>query len=279
MTEYFWSVWSNNVFKKAMMLTATFSSEGFMGLVCSGMNAVWVQSMWSRLRKRGKKASAQFQDKPWRFLPIGPWQTESAIKTEVEEDRACGFSHSATGNMKLFVLIALFGLGFAQHNPNTRDGRTAIVHLFEWRWADIAAECERFLGPKGFAGVQVEGFYCFTHWMHSLFSRKTWMFYSDQSLYNKCSAGNKTKHNSSWNIKSTSKFCPHSRSCSEEAFLLCFLDFSTKWAHPREQSLETLVAEIPANQLQPLLKIWGREWAERHDYQMQQCWGEEHSSK
>lgn len=65
--------------------------------------------------------------------------------------------------MKLFVLIALFGLGFAQHNPNTRDGRTAIVHLFEWRWADIAAECERFLGPKGFAGVQVEGFYCFTH--------------------------------------------------------------------------------------------------------------------
>uniref|UniRef100_A0A3P9H2B9 Alpha-amylase n=1 Tax=Oryzias latipes TaxID=8090 RepID=A0A3P9H2B9_ORYLA len=57
--------------------------------------------------------------------------------------------------MKLFVLIALFGLGFAQHNPNTRDGRTAIVHLFEWRWADIAAECERFLGPKGFAGVQI----------------------------------------------------------------------------------------------------------------------------
>lgn len=57
--------------------------------------------------------------------------------------------------MKLFVLVALFGLSFAQHNPNARDGRTAIVHLFEWRWADIAAECERFLGPKGFAGVQV----------------------------------------------------------------------------------------------------------------------------
>lgn len=30
-----------------------------------------------------------------------------------------------------------------------------FVHLFEWRWADIATECERFLGPRGFAGVQV----------------------------------------------------------------------------------------------------------------------------
>uniref|UniRef100_H3BVK0 alpha-amylase n=1 Tax=Tetraodon nigroviridis TaxID=99883 RepID=H3BVK0_TETNG len=28
-------------------------------------------------------------------------------------------------------------------------------HLFEWRWSDIAAECERFLGPNGFGGVQI----------------------------------------------------------------------------------------------------------------------------
>lgn len=33
--------------------------------------------------------------------------------------------------------------------------RTAFVHLFEWRWDDIALECEQFLGPKGFAAVQV----------------------------------------------------------------------------------------------------------------------------
>jgi len=32
---------------------------------------------------------------------------------------------------------------------------TAFVHLFEWRWNDIADECENFLGPKGFAAVQV----------------------------------------------------------------------------------------------------------------------------
>jgi alpha-amylase len=30
-----------------------------------------------------------------------------------------------------------------------------FVHLFEWRWADVAHECESFLGPKGFTAVQV----------------------------------------------------------------------------------------------------------------------------
>jgi alpha-amylase len=30
-----------------------------------------------------------------------------------------------------------------------------FVHLFEWRWADIARECETWLGPRGFKGVQV----------------------------------------------------------------------------------------------------------------------------
>jgi alpha-amylase len=29
------------------------------------------------------------------------------------------------------------------------------VHLFEWKWADIATECETVLGPAGFAAVQV----------------------------------------------------------------------------------------------------------------------------
>lgn len=32
---------------------------------------------------------------------------------------------------------------------------TTFVHLFEWNWSDVAAECESFLGPKGFAAVQV----------------------------------------------------------------------------------------------------------------------------
>ena len=32
---------------------------------------------------------------------------------------------------------------------------TTFVHLFEWHWQDIAQECEEFLGPKGYAAVQV----------------------------------------------------------------------------------------------------------------------------
>uniref|UniRef100_A0A3Q1GBF0 alpha-amylase n=1 Tax=Acanthochromis polyacanthus TaxID=80966 RepID=A0A3Q1GBF0_9TELE len=57
--------------------------------------------------------------------------------------------------MKLLILVAVFGLSLAQHNPHFKYERTTIVQLFEWRWADIAAECERFLGPKGFGGVQI----------------------------------------------------------------------------------------------------------------------------
>jgi alpha-amylase len=30
-----------------------------------------------------------------------------------------------------------------------------FVHLFEWKWTDVAAECENYLGPAGFAAVQV----------------------------------------------------------------------------------------------------------------------------
>ncbi|XP_015253764.1 PREDICTED: pancreatic alpha-amylase-like [Cyprinodon variegatus] len=56
--------------------------------------------------------------------------------------------------MKLVILTMLFGFGVMQHNPNFQHGRTTIVQLFEWRWSDIAAECERFLAPKGFGGIQ-----------------------------------------------------------------------------------------------------------------------------
>jgi alpha-amylase len=35
------------------------------------------------------------------------------------------------------------------------ESRTVMVHLFEWKWKDITKECKEFLGPAGFAGVQV----------------------------------------------------------------------------------------------------------------------------
>ncbi|MCW8125899.1 alpha amylase C-terminal domain-containing protein [Microbulbifer halophilus] len=38
---------------------------------------------------------------------------------------------------------------------NNLSAGTAFVHLFEWRWNDIASECENFLGPKGYDAVQI----------------------------------------------------------------------------------------------------------------------------
>lgn len=49
-----------------------------------------------------------------------------------------------------YILTGLILLSSFQANA-----RTAFVHLFEWQWNDIASECESFLGPKGFAAVQV----------------------------------------------------------------------------------------------------------------------------
>ncbi|XP_055893860.1 alpha-amylase-like [Biomphalaria glabrata] len=56
-----------------------------------------------------------------------------------------------------FILLVSVGLTYGvapYHDPHC-GGKQVIVHLFEWKWTDIAKECERFLGPKGFCGVQV----------------------------------------------------------------------------------------------------------------------------
>ncbi|XP_038066138.1 alpha-amylase-like [Patiria miniata] len=58
--------------------------------------------------------------------------------------------------MKMFCLImVLLCSCSAQWDPHTVDNRQVIVHLFEWKWTDIADECERYLGPFGFGGVQI----------------------------------------------------------------------------------------------------------------------------
>ena len=41
------------------------------------------------------------------------------------------------------------------NKPQCQGNRRVIVHLFEWKWSDIANECEEYLGPKGFCAVQV----------------------------------------------------------------------------------------------------------------------------
>ncbi|KAG5666576.1 hypothetical protein PVAND_014594 [Polypedilum vanderplanki] len=58
--------------------------------------------------------------------------------------------------MKIFLaLLSALVIVSAQRNPHWWSGRSAFVHLFEWKWNDIANECENFLAPRGYAGVQI----------------------------------------------------------------------------------------------------------------------------
>lgn len=45
--------------------------------------------------------------------------------------------------------------GNAYKDPHFLEGRSVVVHLMEWKYSDIAKECEEFLGPYGYGGVQV----------------------------------------------------------------------------------------------------------------------------
>lgn len=40
-------------------------------------------------------------------------------------------------------------------DPHFVKDHGGIVQLFEWKWSDVASECESFLSPGGFGGVQV----------------------------------------------------------------------------------------------------------------------------
>ena len=53
-----------------------------------------------------------------------------------------------------YTLLVLFQVD-AQKNPNIIDGRNTIIQMFEWKYADIARECEDFLQHHGYGGVQV----------------------------------------------------------------------------------------------------------------------------
>lgn len=60
----------------------------------------------------------------------------------------------------IIVLLAVNANGDDKHPATTPNQETAInagvfVQLFEWRWPDVALECERFLGPAGYAAVQI----------------------------------------------------------------------------------------------------------------------------
>ncbi|KAB8141050.1 ATPase [Chloroflexia bacterium SDU3-3] len=57
-------------------------------------------------------------------------------------------------------LILTLGSGFVAQRSSVQaqsitSPRTVFVQLFEWKWTDIAKECETYLGPQGFSAVQI----------------------------------------------------------------------------------------------------------------------------
>nr|AWU67110.1 putative alpha-amylase [Crangon crangon] len=60
--------------------------------------------------------------------------------------------------LRLVALAYALSLSSAQevgYETPACNGKTVIVHLFEWRWTDVALECERFLAGAGYCGVQL----------------------------------------------------------------------------------------------------------------------------
>lgn len=53
------------------------------------------------------------------------------------------------------VFVIFVAEVFAQKDSHIHPDRNTIVHFFEWKWDDIANECEQFLKQKGYGGVQV----------------------------------------------------------------------------------------------------------------------------
>ena len=56
-------------------------------------------------------------------------------------------------NSKRGLISLGVAAGIAMASTSAQAG--AIVHLFQWKFNDIANECEKVLGPKGFEGVQI----------------------------------------------------------------------------------------------------------------------------
>jgi alpha-amylase len=56
---------------------------------------------------------------------------------------------------RFIIFLAAILCANAYKDPLVAPWRSVMIHLFEWKWSDIANECERFLAPKGYAGVQI----------------------------------------------------------------------------------------------------------------------------
>ena len=69
----------------------------------------------------------------------------------------CNIQHKMELGWLLLLLSLAIGHGWAlpYGDPHCVNNKQVMVHLFEWKWTDIALECERYLAPNNFCGVQV----------------------------------------------------------------------------------------------------------------------------
>lgn len=63
-------------------------------------------------------------------------------------------------SLMAFTLVSIAALFFSnpalgQWNTQTWSDRQTYVHLFEWKWKDIANECETFLARYKYGAIQI----------------------------------------------------------------------------------------------------------------------------
>ena len=66
-----------------------------------------------------------------------------------------GFKRTYTFEPNLYTTLYTTSVISQDYSEPNCNGKQVIVHLFEWSWDAVANECEQYLGPKGFCGVQV----------------------------------------------------------------------------------------------------------------------------
>lgn len=62
---------------------------------------------------------------------------------------------SMTVRVLAIAFLASFAHGGTYDPPQTLPDRRVMVHLFEWKWTDIANECETFLAKYKYGAVQI----------------------------------------------------------------------------------------------------------------------------
>lgn len=79
------------------------------------------------------------------FLLFYSYKSVNCIVEPLE--RKSGSDGAMAFPSSIILTFAFVTITLSQKDQNFEPGRKGIVHLFEWKWSDIALECERFLAP------------------------------------------------------------------------------------------------------------------------------------